>query len=259
MIKILTEKYKIYWIIISFYNSQVNEIIEVSHKSIANALSKLMMREILTEMNEWVTHFFAVLWADWMIVKKSTRMTLFWIFHEKKTMFFIKLDVLMWQMLSWKMIWNIDDLMMMQARQIEKCDTDIEKVKTHLQHMQIQDKKQYDKIKKLITKFLKKNNLVLLHNNKLKMSYSVKLKFCWTESYCIQEVIEKKKTYFLEKLDEALIKKHFHENQVKKFWTHNKLMYVFIEKKNENNDEAECLNQEEQQNNKNKAWWISSE
>ena len=155
------------------------------------------------------------------------------------------------------MIWNTDDLMIMWARQIERHNADIEKVKAHLQHMQIQDKKQYDKMKKLITKSLKKDNLVLLHDNKLKMSYSIKLKFHWTESYHIQEVIKKKETYFLEKLDEALIKKHFHGNQVKKFWACDELMYVLIEKEDENNDEAECLNQEEQQNNENEAWWIS--
>ena len=124
--------------------------------------------------------------------------------------------------------------------------------------MQIQDKEQYDKMKKLITKSSKKNDLVLLHDNKLKISYSIKLKFHWTESYHIQEVIEKKETYFLEKLDRALIKKHFHENQVKKFWVSDKLMYMSIEKEDENNNKAECLNQEKQQNNKNEAWWISS-
>ena len=89
------------------------------------------------------------------------------------------------------------------------------------------------------------------------MSHSVKLKFHWTESYCVWEIIEKKETYFLEKLDETLIKKHFHENQVKKFWTHDKLIYMSIQKEDESNDEAEYLNQEEQQNNKNEAQWIS--
>ena len=65
----------------------------------------------------------------------------------------------------------------MQARQIERHDADIEKVKAHLQYMQIQDKEQYDKTKKLITKSSKKNDLVLLHDSKLKMSHSAKLKF----------------------------------------------------------------------------------
>ena len=52
MIKILIKKYEIYQIIILLYNSQVNEIIEVNHKSITDALSKLMMKKILIKMNE---------------------------------------------------------------------------------------------------------------------------------------------------------------------------------------------------------------
>ena len=78
--------------------------------------------------------------------------------------------------------------------------------------MQIQDKEQYDKTKKLITKPPKKDNLVLLHNSKLKMSHSAKLKFCWTGPYHIRDIIEEKGTYFLEELDGMPIKKHFHRN-----------------------------------------------
>ena len=112
-------------------------MIEVNHKSITDALSKLMMREALTKVDEWVTHLSAVLWTDWMTVKRSMRMILFQMFHEEKTMFFIELDVLMWQMLSWETIQNTDDLMTMWARQIERHDADIEKVKAHLQCMWI--------------------------------------------------------------------------------------------------------------------------
>ena len=135
MIKILVKKYEIHQIIILFYNSQVNEMIEMNHKFITNTLLKLIIRETLTKMNEWITHFFAVLWTNWIIMKKSTRMILFWMLHKEKIVLSIELDVLMWQMLSWKMIWNTNDLMTMQARQIERCDTDIKKIKAHLQHM----------------------------------------------------------------------------------------------------------------------------
>ena len=229
-------------------------MIEIDYKSIINALSKLMMKKALIEMNDWITHLSAVFWADQMTVKKSTEMSSFQMFHEEKAVLSIELDVSTWQTLSWETVQNTDDLVTMWARQIERHDTDIEKAKAHLQCMWIQDKEQYDKTKKLITKFLKKDNLVLLHDSKLRMSHFVKLKFCWTESYHIQEVIEKKETYFLKKLDETFIKKHFHENQVKKFRIHDELMYVSIKKENENNDEAECLNQEKQQNNENEAW-----
>ena len=52
MIKILTEKYEIHQIVILLYNSQANEMIEVNHKSIIDALSKLIMKKTLTEINE---------------------------------------------------------------------------------------------------------------------------------------------------------------------------------------------------------------
>ena len=50
--KILIKKYEIHWIIILLYNLQTNEIIEMNHKFIVNALSKLIIRETLTEMND---------------------------------------------------------------------------------------------------------------------------------------------------------------------------------------------------------------
>ena len=52
MIKILAEKYEIHQIIILFYNLQANEMIKMSHKFIIDTLLKLIMREILTKINE---------------------------------------------------------------------------------------------------------------------------------------------------------------------------------------------------------------
>ena len=78
----------------------MNKMIEMNYKSIANILSKLMMRKTLTEMNEWVIHFSAVLWTDQMTVKKSTEITSFQMFHEEKTVLFIEFDVLIWQTFS---------------------------------------------------------------------------------------------------------------------------------------------------------------
>jgi len=88
------------------------------------------------------------------------------------------------------------------------------------------------------------------------MSHSAKLKFRWTGPYRVREVIEEKGTYFLEELDGTPIKKHFHGNRVKKFWARDELMYVPIQEGDEGNDEAGCLNQEEQQDNENEARWI---
>ena len=42
----------------------------MSHKFITDALSQLIMRKTLTEINNWVTHLSAVLFADWITIKK---------------------------------------------------------------------------------------------------------------------------------------------------------------------------------------------
>ena len=51
LMKILIKKYEIHQIIILLYNLQANKIIEVSYKSIVNALSKLIMKETLIKIN----------------------------------------------------------------------------------------------------------------------------------------------------------------------------------------------------------------
>ena len=52
VIKVLVKKYEIHQIIILLYNLQVNEMIEMNHKSITDVLSKLIMRETLMRINE---------------------------------------------------------------------------------------------------------------------------------------------------------------------------------------------------------------
>ncbi len=52
VIKILMKKYRICQVITLLYNLQVNEMIEVKHRSIADALLKIMMKETITEVND---------------------------------------------------------------------------------------------------------------------------------------------------------------------------------------------------------------
>ena len=73
----------------------------------------------------------------------------------------------------------------------------------------------------MIKKLLKKKDLILLHNNKLNNSHSKKLKFYWTGLYHIKKVINKKKIYILEKLNETQLKHPVYENRFKKFWLRN--------------------------------------
>ncbi len=79
--------------------------------------------------------------------------------------------------------------------------------------MKTQDKEYYDRIKKLIKKFSERNDLILLHNIKINKELCVtKLKFHWSESYYVWDVIKKKEMYFFKELDEISFRKNFHEN-----------------------------------------------
>ena len=55
------------------------------------------------------------------------------------------------------------------------------------------------------------------------ISYSTvtKMKFWWSDSYHIQEVISDKDSYFLEELNETTMKNSVHSNRLKKFWLQN--------------------------------------
>ena len=86
--------------------------------------------------------------------------------------------------------------------------------------MRLQEKKYYDQMKNIVNKTLKKNNLVLLHDMQNVILYSTitKMKFWWNNLYHIQEVISDKNSYFLEKLNETMMKNFVYNNKLKKFW-----------------------------------------
>ena len=125
-------KYFIKHVIILLYNLQANEMIKRNHQLIINVLFKLMNDFIRYDQNDWVTHFSSVFLADWTIIKMSTEMTLFCMMYEYEVILSIKLNVLMWQTLSWNIVKTCSDLIVMQAQQIKKCDKNIKKTYAHL-------------------------------------------------------------------------------------------------------------------------------
>ena len=125
-------KYLIKHVIISLYNLQANKMIKKNHQLIIDTLFKLMNDFIRYDQNDWVTHFFSVLLADWTIIRTSTEMTLFHIMYEYEVILLIELDVLTWQILLWNIVKTCSDLIIMQAQQIEKYDKNIEETCTHL-------------------------------------------------------------------------------------------------------------------------------
>ena len=63
VIQILAEYYKIKWIVISSYHSEVNELIKSSYKPVINALSKFADND-----ENWKSHFHSVLMIDYVFV-----------------------------------------------------------------------------------------------------------------------------------------------------------------------------------------------
>ena len=62
-----------------------------------------------------------------------------------------------------------------------------------------------------------------MHDIQNVISYSTvtKIKFQWSNSYHIQEVISDKDSYFLKKLNETVMKNSVHDNKLKNFWLWN--------------------------------------
>ena len=135
--------------------------------------------------------------------------------------------------MNWHTVRIREKLIMIKACQMKHWDENIEKAKACMQCLKMIEKKCYDQIKNLIKQSFKKN-LILFYDSKFKILHSVKLKFCWNKLYWVCKVIEKKNTYFLEKLNEILFRENFYKNWLKKFWIRNENFYISMsfEKKN---------------------------
>jgi hypothetical protein len=86
--------------VISAYNSKVNGMIERGYSPIVNAFAKM----IDGGKGNWVQNFHAVLWADRIIVRKSTGYTPFYFNVGNEPILPIELDILTWRIFPWGFI-----------------------------------------------------------------------------------------------------------------------------------------------------------
>ena len=66
----------------------------MSHKSITNVLSKMMLEGMIVKEKKWISHLSAVLMVEKTIIKVSTEMTSFHILYEYDAVLSIKLNIL---------------------------------------------------------------------------------------------------------------------------------------------------------------------
>jgi hypothetical protein len=211
----LVQRYRIKKMITSNYHSQINKMIKRNHKFLFDVLFKMFDEKL----KNWINNFHVVLWTDRFIVKFITDLTSFYLQCDSESMLSIELEIFIWRIFSWQKIHIIEDLLTMQARQLQRKNENMNEAKNLLKRMRKQDKKYFDSKHFTTNKDINKNDLVLLHDIQHENDRSInrKLKYKWRKSFRIKEIIQDKKIYLLQKLDEINLIEIFVENKIKKF------------------------------------------
>ena len=108
-------KYLIKYVVVSVYNPQINEIIKWGHQSIINMLFKMTKNFIKKSEDDWITHLFSVFFVNYTIIKVSTGITPFRMIYGYEVILPIKLNISMWQTLSWNTVRTHANLITMRA------------------------------------------------------------------------------------------------------------------------------------------------
>ncbi len=158
-------------------------------------------------------------WANRFIVKFIIDLISFYLQCDNESMLLIKLKISIWRIFSWQKIHTIEDLLTMRARQLQRRDENVNEAKNLLKRMRKQDKKYFDSKHFTTNKNINKNDLVLLHDIQHENDRNInrKLKYKWRKSFRIKKIIQDKKIYLLQKLDEIDLIEIFVENEIKKF------------------------------------------
>ncbi len=211
----LVQRYRIKKMITSSYHFQINGMIKRDHKSLFDILFKMFDEEL----KSWVNNFHVVLWADRFTVKFITDLISFYLQCDSESMLSIELEISIWKILSWQEVHTIEDLLAMRARQLQKRNENMNEARNLLKRMRKQNKKYFDSKHFTTNKDINKNDLVLLHDTQHENDQSInrKLKYKWRELFRVKEIIQNKKIYLLQKLDETDLVEIFVENKIKKF------------------------------------------
>ena len=116
--KVVTEellnRYRIRIKLTSIYHASINEIIKKEHQLLINVLSKLIEDKI----ERWSQYLHTILWTNWIIIRDFIDITFFRLLYEYNTILFIEIKYSIWQIMNWNKIQSIEDLLIMQIRQL---------------------------------------------------------------------------------------------------------------------------------------------
>jgi hypothetical protein len=190
-------------------------MIKRNHKFLFDALFKMFNEEL----KNWVNNLHVVFWVNRFIIKFIIDLISFYLQCDNELMLSIELKIFIWRILSWQEIHIIENLLIMRARQLQKRNENMNEARNLLKWMRKQDKKYFDSKHFTTNKNINKKDLVLLHDIQHENDRSInrKLKYKWRESFRVKKIIQDKKIYLLQKLDEINLIEIFVENKIKKF------------------------------------------
>ena len=199
-------------------------------------LLMLLSKMFKENFRNWVENLLTVLWVNRMIIQWSTGLTSYYMLYEMNAVLLIKLDILIWHVLSWNKVWTMMNLLAVQAQQIQHRDKNLKKVTLHLQRMWLKNKKFFDDNHRIWTEEIKNDDLVMLHNTKRDTDMSAKLTFHWLELFQILKSVLKKRMFILEELDDTRMTEMFAKNRLKIYWICKVIVDAISASKN-------CINQ----------------
>jgi hypothetical protein len=215
----LARKYGIHKTVSSSYHPQTNGQVEVSHKSIKNALAKMCKKAGQLD-STWMNHLHAVLWADRTTVKTSTGMTPYEIEYLDRPILPIELDITTWSVMNWGEVTTTEDLIAVRARALERRTEDLEEAAAHLNRMRRLGKEAFDKRHNLLQKPFEIGELVLSHDTagSFDMSREHKLAFRWFGPFRVAQADQERGIYVLTELDGAQLNGTYAADRLKRFY-----------------------------------------
>lgn len=203
-------------ITISSYNSKANGSIEVGHKPLQNALSKVTGGS----GKNWPKHLSSILLSDRVTAKTSTGYSPFYLLHGIEARLPVECEVATWSSVSWKDGCSTSELLLARMQQIESRDADMEEAECQLERLREINKENFDVRHVLRNDPLKPGELVLLHNTQKSSDKSSdrKLDYRWLGPYAIQEAISNTGPYIIRELDGTIRKGTVHGNRLKRFY-----------------------------------------
>jgi hypothetical protein len=216
-VKVLMERYGIKRILTSAYHPQANGQVEVGHKGVTNALSKMCQTD---GGSTWMNHLHAVLWADRTTVKAGTGMTPYEIEFLDRPILPIELEITTWSVMNWDEVVDTTDLIAMRARALERRNEDLEEAAAHLNRMRRLGKEYFDRRHSLHPEPFEEGMLVLSHDTagSMNMSAEKKLAFRWFGPFRIAGADPERGTYTLAELDGAQLRGTYAANRLKRFY-----------------------------------------